>query len=127
MNARAQNFSETHRKILGARLHGIESKLREARELGLRGDTLATLQAEVEQLRDEVDALLPPPPPHLLRAALIEVLTLAYEIRPSALRAYGALSEEGASYLEERSLRLGQLAERLLDETSGKTANGGSR
>jgi len=125
MSARRERFSETHRKILGSRLQRIQKKLDEARELGLQSETLTTLYAEVEQLKGEVEAIVPPRPPHLLRTALVEALTLTYELRPRALGAYGSLPEESASYLEDWALRLGQLAGRLIDEVEGEERTDG--
>ena len=127
MSREAEGFSDIHRKVMGGCLQGIERGLDQARELGLQSETLTTLYAEIERLKSEVGTARPPPPPHLLRAVLVEVLTLTYELRPEALGAYGSLPDESASYLEERTRRLGELAERRRDEAEGKRAGGDSR
>jgi hypothetical protein len=118
-------FSETHRRIIGSRLKGIEAQLDRLGELGVDLEDAAILRAVVREVKDDVDVLLPPAPRHELRAILVDILTVTYELRPTALRAYGSLSDQNADYLEKQATRLIELTETLLDRVEQENRDGG--
>jgi hypothetical protein len=118
-------FSETHRRIIGSRLRGIEAQLDRLGELGVELEDAVTLRAVVQDLKDDVDVLVPPAPPHELRSILVDILTVAYDLRPAALRAYGSLSDQNADYLEKQATRLIELTDTLLDQVEQENRDGG--
>jgi hypothetical protein len=118
-------FSETHRRTIGSRLKGIEAQLNRLGELGVELEAAPTLRAVVQEVKDDVDVLVPPAPRHELRTILVDILTVAYELRPTALRAYGALSDQNADYLEKQATRLIELTETLLDQVEQQNREGG--
>ena len=112
----APGLSETHRRTLGSRLAMMQKLISQARELGFDSELLAELETDLARVEEEVEAIRPVPPPHQVQATLAQLLLLTYDFRPRALRAYGELAEENASYLEEQAARLTNLVERALDE-----------
>ncbi len=114
-------LSETHRRTLGSRLAEMRNLIAEVRGVGFESGLLTELEAELARIDLETDAIRPRPAAHRARAALAQLLLLALEIRPRALRAYGELAEEGARYLEQRSARLSDIVERALDELEGQS------
>ncbi len=116
MKAPVPRLSDTHRRTLGSRLAMMQRLISQARELGFDTELLTELETELARIEEDVEAIRPVPPPHQVRAALAELLLLTYDFRPRALRAYGEVSDENASYLEEQAARLTNLVERALDE-----------
>jgi hypothetical protein len=109
-------LSETHRRTLGSRLTMMQKLIGQARALGFESELLGALETELSRIEADVKAIRPAPPPYQVRASLAELLLLTYELRPRALKAYGEIADESASYLERASVRLTELAQRALDE-----------
>jgi len=115
-------LSETHRRTLGARLATMQTLIIHVRDVGFDSDSLEELEAGVARIEQHVQALRPTPPSHEARASLAQLLVLAYEIRPGALRAHGEVAEEDAPYLEQASEGLARLVKRALDELERQSA-----
>jgi hypothetical protein len=113
-------LSETHRQKLGLLLVMMQKLITQVRELGFESEQLTELEADLSRIGEEVEAIPPTPPRYQARGPLAELLLLTYEIRPRALKAYGELAEEYASYLEEEAARATELVGRALDEFEGQ-------
>ncbi len=109
-------LSETHRRTLGSRLTMMRKLISQVRELGFETELLTGLETKLTGIEGDVEAIRPSPPPYQARAALAELLLLTYELRPRALKAYGEVAEESASYLEQASAQLTELVQRALDQ-----------
>lgn len=94
----------------------MQKLITQVRDVGFDSELLTGLEIELARIEAEVEAIRPAPPPYQARASLAELLLLTYELRPRALKAYGEVAEESASYLEQASARLTELAQRALDE-----------
>ncbi len=113
--------SETHRRTLGSRLTMMQKLISQVRDLGFESELLTEFETELARIEEEVEAITPAPPLHQARASLAELLLLIYELRPRALKAYGEIAAANASYLEQASARLTELAQRALDELEGES------
>ena len=114
-------LSETHRQKLGLLLVMMQKLITQVRDLGFDSEQLTELEADLGRIGKEVDAIRPTPPRYQARGPLAELLLLTYELRPRALKAYGEVAEENASYLEREAARATELVGRALDEFEGQS------
>ena len=103
----------------------MQKLIAQVRDLGFDSDLLMTLETDLARIHQEVEAIRPAPPPDQARASLAELLLLTYEMRPRALKAYGEVAEDNARYLEQKSARLTELVQRVLDQVEGQIRTGG--
>ena len=121
MDEAAGRFSETHRRTLGLCLAMMQKLIAQVRELGFDSELLIELETDLARIDEEVEAIRPARSAHQVRASLAELLLLTYEMRPRALKAYGEVAEENASYLEQQSARATELVQRVLDQLEGQS------
>jgi hypothetical protein len=72
----------------------------------------------VAEIAEVTGAERPRPPRSDLDARLAQMLLYAMELDSRHLRAYGALSDDAAGYLDAQSRRLSDLTKLLIDRTS---------
>jgi len=118
-------LNESLRRALGARCSQLTKLLRQVEDLGVESPTLGELEAAVANLAEETGAELLKPPPGQARALVAQIMVLTYEMRPSALKGYGSLSEEATNYLDRETERLIELAQRLADDADRSPPMGG--
>ena len=121
MDEAAGRFSETHRRTLGLCLAMMQKLIAQVRELGFDSELLIELETDLARIDEEVEAIRPARSAHQVRASLAELLLLTYEMRPSALKAYGEVAEDNARYLEHQSERLTELVKGALDQLEGQS------
>jgi hypothetical protein len=76
---------------------------------------LSAFEATIVELAETTGSKRLEPPPGELRARLAQRLVYAMELDSRHLRAYGELTEDAQTYLDERSQSLSELATRLIE------------
>jgi hypothetical protein len=112
------SFTDAHQRSIGVGLKLFDDLVRTVRADGLEDESLSTLQAALAEIAAVTGAERPRPQGNELNAKLAQMLVYAMELDSSHLRAYGALPDEAADYLDEQSRRLSDLTMRLIDSTT---------
>jgi hypothetical protein len=94
----------------------MEELLARAQSLGFRPPAAKELGQSILDAREHLGLTRRDPPEGAVRALLADLYAAAYELRPSAMKGYGELSDEQASLLAVEAARLMQLADKTLDE-----------
>ena len=109
-------FGDSHARRLASLLGRMQALLVQAQALGLRSTATGELEAAIDQLRTQNGLPRTKPASGALHGLLAELLVLTHELRPQALKSYGELSPEQASFLDGQAARLTELAGKVLDD-----------
>ncbi|MGH3003757.1 MAG: hypothetical protein ACRDM1_14025 [Gaiellaceae bacterium] len=104
-------LTESQRRSIGVSLSQIQELAGTARAYDVPVSALTRLEDAVEALREASDAIIPVAPKNVLNAAVAQMRVLAEELRPSRLRAYGAIEPDVAAEVDV-------LVQRLVDAVS---------
>jgi len=111
-------LNQAQRRAIGHGVSGMRSLLRELKTEGFKSHSIAELDEALYRFGRETNAEPPRAAKNTIAVALAQLLTLAYELRPSTLEEYGPLADEARAYLDREAGRLIQLTSALADPPS---------
>lgn len=111
------SFTSAQRRSIGIALKLFDDLIRGLRADGLEDESLSGLEAAVAEIAETTGAERPPPRGNEINAKLAQMLVYAMELDSRHIRAYGAVPDDAAVYLDEQSRRLSELTTQLIDRT----------
>jgi hypothetical protein len=112
------SFTSAQRRSIGIALKLFADLIRGLRADGLEDESPSSLEAAVAEIGETTGAERLPPRGNEINAKLAQMLVYAMELDSGHIRAYGAVPDDAAVYLDEQSRRLSELTMRLIDSTS---------